>query len=255
MRELAIESCSSAALLTLVLAAHCSAPRYRFDDGASNDASTTERDSAGGDSSVSAPSSAAAGTPNDADSGSYGGESGGSAGHASSLGGAGGGAGRGNVGGLGGASGNGGAGGSSHVDGCDRANWTATASSSSLVTNPPQLYNPPIQAIDGDAATRWSSGGVQSPGQWFGVDLGALASLTEVRLDTLQSPTDAPVGYSLEVSTNGVDYRSVATGAGTPNTIILLTATVARSVRVVQTGSSATAWWSIHEFSLGCTPL
>ncbi len=146
------------------------------------------------------------------------------------------------------------AGGSSQSGACDRTKWMATASSSSLKTNPPQLYNPPVQAIDGAPGTRWSSGIDQAGGEWFKVDLGAVAShLTQVVLDTSNSPTDFPTAYKLELSSDGTVFTPVATGAGAVLTTIKFTDTPARYVRVTQTGVSA-AWWSIQELSLVCQP-
>jgi hypothetical protein len=136
---------------------------------------------------------------------------------------------------------------------CDKANWKATASSSSLSMDPPQLYNPPLHAIDGIATTRWSSGVDQTGVEWFLLNLGAKAShLTKLVLDTTKSPTDFPVAYKLELSSDGTNYSQVASGAGAAVTTITFADTPGQYVRVSQTGVSA-SWWSIQELTLTCT--
>lgn len=145
-----------------------------------------------------------------------------------------------------------GGGGAPGVNPCDRTNWKASASRSSLSMNPPQLYNPPIQAIDGTVSTRWSSGLAEDGTEWFLVDLGARAShLTQVVLDTAKDPTDFPVGYALELSTDGTAYAQVASGAGAITTTINFTDTPARYIRVKQTGVGK-SWWTIHELTITC---
>ena len=118
--------------------------------------------------------------------------------------------------------------------------------------NPPQLYNPPVQAIDGTTNTRWSSGATQVGGEWFLVNLGAKAAhLTQVVLDTAKDVTDLPVGYTLELSTDGTDFTAVASGAGAVITTITFASTSAQYLRITQTGAGA-SWWTIHELSITC---
>jgi hypothetical protein len=119
--------------------------------------------------------------------------------------------------------------------------------------NPIQLYNPPIQAIDGMAGSRWSNGLTQAGGEWFLLDLGSVAKhLTQAVLDTTKSPSDLPGAYKLEISSDGATYQTVATGAGAIVTTISFTDTPGRYLRVTQTGATA-SWWSIHELTLTCT--
>jgi hypothetical protein len=133
-----------------------------------------------------------------------------------------------------------------------RANWTASASESSLRTDVPQLYNPPPQAIDGDGSTRWSSGQAQIGGEWFLLDLGAVAAhLTQIVLDTSNHATDFPAGYKLEVSTDGTSYSLVTSGSGSSLTTIAFSDKSARYLKITQTSTSA-SWWSIQEISISC---
>ena len=154
---------------------------------------------------------------------------------------------------TGGASGSAGvAGAPAAIGPCNRVNWKATASKSSLSMNPPSLYNPPAQAIDGTTSTRWSSGAKQVGGEWFLVDLGSKAAhLTQVVLDTAKDSADLPVSYTLELSTDGTNFTSVATGAGAVITTITFADTPAQYLRITQTGAGVT-WWTIHEFSITC---
>lgn len=151
-----------------------------------------------------------------------------------------------------GAGAGGSAGGAPGLNPCDRTNWKATASRSSLSMNPPQLYNPPLQAIDGTVNTRWSSGAAEDGTEWFLVDLGARAShLTRVVLDTNKDPSDLPVAYALELSTDGAAYTQVAAGAGAIITTINFADTPARYIRIKQTGVGV-SWWTIHELTITC---
>jgi hypothetical protein len=128
-----------------------------------------------------------------------------------------------------------------------RAGWVASASA----TEP---GGSPANALDGNLATRWSTGAPQAAGQWFQVDLGAARTFQKIVLDASNSPNDYPRGYAVYVSDNGTDWSSlsaVATGSGggAVTTITLRAAVTKRYVRVVQTGS-APNWWSIDEFNL-----
>lgn len=118
--------------------------------------------------------------------------------------------------------------------------------------DPPQLYNPPAQAIDNNQNTRWSSGVPQAPGHWFLLDLGAVAAkVSQMILNTNNSNADFPIGYKVELSSNGTAYTQVATGAGAAATTIDFTAAPARYLRVTLTGTG-TSWWSMHELTLVC---
>ena len=124
-----------------------------------------------------------------------------------------------------------------------RTGWTVTASSSSP-------DDPVANMLDGDPATRWSSGAGQQPGDHVDVDLGSEQRFTQVVLDATGSPGDSPQGYRLEVSDDGSAWSTVARGGGTGGeTVIALPPTTARYLRIVSTASSG-SWWSIHELNL-----
>ena len=127
-----------------------------------------------------------------------------------------------------------------------RAGWVASASGGSS----------PANAIDGNAATRWDTSAIQTPGQWFQVDMGAPRAVFRVVLDSTGSPNDYPRGYQVNLSNDGISWGSpVATGAGSPAvTTISFASQVARYLRITQTGSAAGNYWSIYEFNAYGTP-
>ena len=241
--------------------------------GAGNDAGGDSSTTTGGDAGalsggVGGQPSAAGAAGKGGEAGSTAGQGGGSGiggtGSAGGAGGSSGAAGGGGSAGVTGAAGNAGAGGNAGGGGssagsggmgglnaCDRTHWVATASSSSSSTTTPSLNTPPSQAIDGNGATRWSNGATQVGGEWFRVDLGGSAHLTQVVLDTTNHATDFPAAYKLEMSGDGSAYTQVATGSGSALTTITFSDHVARYVRITQTGTSD-SWWSIRELSISC---
>jgi len=123
------------------------------------------------------------------------------------------------------------------------SNWRLTASS-----NQANCAN----AIDGKPETRWDTGAVQTPGQWFQVELPAEASVAGLVLDTTGSAGDYPRGYTVELSLDGRTWGTpVAGGNGLGAlTEIMFTPAKAKFVRITQTGRVAGLFWSIHELQL-----
>jgi hypothetical protein len=110
----------------------------------------------------------------------------------------------------------------------------------------------PANVLDGDLATRWTTGRNQTGNEWFLLDLGKTESISRVVLDDTRFPLDFPVGYTLEVSTNGNTFTMVSMGKGAAVTRIDFTSTMARSIRIKQTGATPAAgsWWSIGEIQV-----
>ncbi|HWD90865.1 MAG TPA: carbohydrate-binding protein [Verrucomicrobiae bacterium] len=110
----------------------------------------------------------------------------------------------------------------------------------------------PGNALDGNLTTRWSTGGSQTPGQWFQVDMGAVNVFSKIILNYINSGNDYPRAYQVTVSDDGVNWSSpVASGAGSSSTTTITFATqAARYIRVTQTGSAAGTFWSIDEFNV-----
>jgi endoglucanase Acf2 len=129
----------------------------------------------------------------------------------------------------------------------NRSAWTASASST-------EGGGSAARAIDGNGATRWSSGTAQTAGEWFQLDLGSALTFDRITFDAGNSVNDYARGYQVLVSDNGTDWSSqtaIASGTGTGARIdIRLSGPVThRYVRIVQTGSSS-YWWSIAELNL-----
>lgn len=110
----------------------------------------------------------------------------------------------------------------------------------------------PGNALDGNLSTRWSTGGSQTPGQWFQVDLGSPSTFNKIVLNAANSANDYPRGYQVFVSNDGINWGSaIATGTGTSGiTTITFSTQAARYIRIIQTGSANGTYWSIHEFNV-----
>ncbi len=132
-----------------------------------------------------------------------------------------------------------------------RTNWHVSASSTAG-----GAYNGITQAatsaIDGNTNSRWSTGSTQTAGQWFTVDMGATQSFSTVTLDAGTSTNDYPRGYQVFVSSDGQNWGSaVATGAGASKLVTIhFAAQKARYLKIVQTGSNSSWWWSIAELNV-----
>jgi len=109
------------------------------------------------------------------------------------------------------------------------------------------------RAMDGDKASRWDTGGPMKPGDWFELDLGVESTLKGLTLDTTNSSNDYPRGFEVYVSFDGGSWgKPIAVGKGTkPITEIKFAKPVqTRYVRIIQTGSSDSWHWSIHELTV-----
>lgn len=108
------------------------------------------------------------------------------------------------------------------------------------------------RAWDGDAKSRWSSGTAQRPGMWFQFDMRKPLLLTRVSFDSRASKDDYPRGYEIRVSDDGEKWSEpVVTGKGAAMTSIHFPGqTVARFVRITQTGSDKGCFWSFNEMAV-----
>jgi len=120
----------------------------------------------------------------------------------------------------------------------------ATASLNSNVAN---------RALDGELSSRWDTGRPMKPDDWFVLDLGVESTIKGLTLDTRNSSNDYPRGYEVYVSFDGGSWgKPVITGKGTnPITEIKFGKVVrTRFIKIMQTGSSDSWNWSIHELKL-----
>jgi hypothetical protein len=111
--------------------------------------------------------------------------------------------------------------------------WVASSNTSSA-------GDPPSNAIDGNLSTRFSSDAYQGSSQTF----------NQIEMNTPNSSGDYAVGYNVEVSGDGTNFTTVASGtnASTPE-VATFAAQTAQYIRVVLTAASTTSWWSIDEFT------
>jgi uncharacterized protein len=108
-------------------------------------------------------------------------------------------------------------------------------------------------ALDGNAATRWSTGRAMKPGDWFVLDLGVETTIRGLTLDTKNSPNDYPRAYEVFVSFDGGNWGDpILKDKGTkPITDIAFAQPVrTRFIKILQTGSIETWHWSIHRLNI-----
>jgi hypothetical protein len=108
----------------------------------------------------------------------------------------------------------------------------------------------PTNAFDGMIGTRWSTGRAQQGNESFTIDLGSSKPVSRVVLDDMTHPTDFPAAYTLEVSTNNTAFTNVKMGTGSRLIDVQFTTVMARYVRIRQTGTTPTNWWSIDELKI-----
>ena len=107
--------------------------------------------------------------------------------------------------------------------------------------------------LDGQGRTRWTTGRGMKPGDWFVLDLGVESTVRGITLDTRNSRNDYPRGYEVFASFDGGQWgAAIVTGKGTsPLTEIRFGSPVkTRYFKILQTGSSDSWNWSIHELSV-----
>ncbi|MET3806150.1 beta-glucosidase-like glycosyl hydrolase [Nakamurella sp. UYEF19] len=123
--------------------------------------------------------------------------------------------------------------------------WTitpfATASAGDAASN----------MLDGQLASRWTSGTPMVPGQSLVIDMGATQAIDQISMDSGTSVGDYARGYEIRLSGDGATWgRPVAAGTGTgPQTTASFPSASARYVEVVQTATNS-SWWSIAELNV-----
>ncbi|MFF4749686.1 glycoside hydrolase family 2 protein [Streptomyces sp. NPDC002514] len=108
-------------------------------------------------------------------------------------------------------------------------------------------------AFDRNPGTRWSSNGAQKPGMYYGLDLGGVHRITRVVWDTSASVNDYPRGVDVQVSSDNTTWTTALKIADTTSVVaagvLVLTfdPVEARYLKIVDTGSTATNYLSLHE--------
>ncbi|HVR29548.1 MAG TPA: glycosyltransferase family 39 protein [Thermoanaerobaculia bacterium] len=105
---------------------------------------------------------------------------------------------------------------------------------------------------DGSLATRWDTGAAQRGGEWLAVDLGRLAAIAAVHVDSGTSTNDFPRRLHVLLSSDGASFEPVAIVEGDrPRLEIALEPPVwARHVRLEQRGSHPHWFWSVSELEI-----
>jgi O-glycosyl hydrolase len=130
----------------------------------------------------------------------------------------------------------------SPADALPRDAWVVTASSSAA-------GEPPSNMIDGDIASRWSSGTGMVPGMSITIDMGATETFSQIVMDSGASTGDYARGWEIFVSDDGTTWGDpIATGVGSGRIVTASFADqTARYVRIVQTADGGGFWWSVAE--------
>jgi beta-galactosidase len=109
---------------------------------------------------------------------------------------------------------------------------------------------------DRDESSRWSSDALQAPGMYYGLDLGAVHTLTRIVWDDSPATGDVPVGLEIQTSPDGVTYTTVLTIASTASltdagvlTIPLNPPLTTQYLKFVDTGTAGT-YMSLYELYL-----
>jgi hypothetical protein len=113
-------------------------------------------------------------------------------------------------------------------------------------------------ALDGDPATRWTTGRSMQPGDQIRLDMKCVNKVAKIVLDSAASPNDYPRGYILEGSTDGATWSKLA--SATPDDVqaavkagvltITIPPTDARYLRITNQQSTNGLFWSIHELTV-----
>ena len=106
-------------------------------------------------------------------------------------------------------------------------------------------------AIDGSSSTRWATRQSQRDGQFYQVDFNSDKTFDRILLDTSANASDYPREYTVQVSDNGSNFTTIASGTpnSNPQTLITFPQQTAQYVRIEQNGSDNRRWWSIHEMT------
>lgn len=122
-----------------------------------------------------------------------------------------------------------------------------TASLSSVAT-------PPARAVDGDLATRWTTGAPQASGQWFQVDLEPPRVVTGIVMDSGGSAEDYARAFEVFAFDDPASPGTpVASGTGDGAVVsVTFKPQAAKHVRVALKGNARAAW-SIHELVVNGT--
>lgn len=142
-----------------------------------------------------------------------------------------------------------------------RKPWVAIGNPSSLSTTNPDLYNSPLQAVDNNLGTRWSTGVEQAGGEWIEIDFGHPVTLTLLELDHKADRNndaanpDFPAELLVSMSETSRDFGApiLADVPGTEDfTMVSFAEPATGRYLLLQQIGTKTRWWSIHELNAVC---
>jgi F5/8 type C domain len=113
-------------------------------------------------------------------------------------------------------------------------------------------------AVDGNTATRFTDGQSQTGGEYFQIDLCRDLYVSGITVNNAVDTTDVATSYEVDVSLDGVCWKSVSNSPNIASTdqVITFPAVSARFVRYIQTGNDSAVptmpWFSIDEITVQC---
>ena len=130
----------------------------------------------------------------------------------------------------------------SSTDFSDSDDWSLSASTDSDLR----------LALDGNSSTRWATRETQRDGQFYQINFNSDKTFDRILLDTTANEFDYPRDYTVQVSNNGNNFSTVASGSPDNNaqTLITFPEQTAQYIRIEQNGSDNRRWWSIHEMTI-----
>lgn len=129
----------------------------------------------------------------------------------------------------------------------DRSGWKLSASH-----GPKELRN----AIDGDLATRYTTGRSMEPGMWLQVELPEVTNVAGLILDAAGSRNDYPRGCEVRLSTDGKIWSEPIQKSEekSARTLVEFPEQEAKFIRITQTGANR-LFWSVHDLQVLRAPL
>jgi len=124
----------------------------------------------------------------------------------------------------------------------DRSRWKLSASHREADVS---------KAIDGDLATRYTTGESMRPGMWFQIELPEPVEIAGLILDAAGSRGDYPRGCEIAFSIDGETWNDVVRKAEepSPRIVIEFPGRSAKHIRITQTGEHR-LFWSIHDLQV-----
>lgn len=111
-------------------------------------------------------------------------------------------------------------------------------------------------AIDGNRATRWTTGRPQQGDEWFEIDLGYQTDISEIVLDAGDTGNDSPAHYRVFISSDRTQWGDPVLEGRSQGKVLTLKVppTPGRYIRIEQLGTSGGMYWSIAELQVDGRP-